>query len=212
MDENTNTDTSTGSESVSTEAKSSSLALKLGAAAVLMFGFGFALVPIYDVFCDVTGLNGKTGGRVEIAADDERINAEKERLITVQFLAMNNEGAPLKFGPKVSSVQVHPGEVTTIEYFAKNLTNHEITSQSVPSVSPLGGAEYLKKMECFCFQQQVVGVGETKDMPLRFYIDKDIPSDMTKLTLNYTIFDITEGEPESLAQGEHVHQHDKPES
>ena len=132
---------------------------------------------------------------------------EKDRVITVQFIAMNNSGAPVKFGPKVSSIKVHPGEVTTVEYFAENLTDYEMTSQSVPSVSPLGGAEYLKKMECFCFQKQVIAVGETKNMPLRFYVDKSIPKNMTKLTLNYTIFDITEGKAESLAKSEHVHEH-----
>ena len=195
-------------ETKAEQSKNSSLAIKLAGAAILMFGFGFAMVPLYDVFCDVTGLNGKTKGKVEIAEGDSRIQAEKERLITVQFLAMNNEGAPIDFGPKIPSIQVHPGEVKVIEYYAKNLTNYELTSQSVPSVSPLGAAEYLNKMECFCFEKQVIAVGETKDMPLRFYVDKAIPESMTKLTLNYTIFDITEGKSEKLAKTEHVHDHD----
>jgi cytochrome c oxidase assembly protein subunit 11 len=170
--------------------KNRKLSLKLLGAAVLMFGFGFAMVPLYDVFCEITGLNGKTGSQVYVT--DSELGVDTSRKITVQFLSVNNESAQLGFGPRTRSVTVTPGEVMEIAYFATNLTNREMKSHSVPSVSPQAGAQYLKKMECFCFQEQVIAVGETKEMPLRFYIDKDMPASITKLTLNYTIFDITE--------------------
>jgi cytochrome c oxidase assembly protein subunit 11 len=180
------------------------LAVKLIVAAVLMFGFGFALVPLYDVFCDVTGFNGKTGAQVFTDENDEQLVADENREITVQFLSMNNEGAAIKFRPKQTSVVVHPGEVKEVFYLATNLTDKEIVSQSVPSVSPLEAADHLKKMECFCFQKQTIGAGETKEMPLRFYVEKELPEEISKLSLNYTIFDITEPKKgESLAEQDH---------
>jgi len=187
------------------QTKNRKLTIKLFAAAVFMFGFGFALVPLYDVFCEVTGLNGKTGAQVQVI--EENLDLDSDRKITVQFLAMNNEGAMIDFGPRTKSVIVSPGQVMEVVYYAKNLTSREMTSQSIPSVSPQAGAEYLKKMECFCFQQQVIAVGETKEMPLRFYIDKDLPKDITKLSLNYTIFDITQPLKEELKHDHGNHDH-----
>lgn len=184
--------------------KNQTLTLKLFIAAILMFGFGFAMVPLYDVFCDVTGLNGKTGDQVFVKEGDEKLVADKQREITVQFLSVNNESASIRFKPVQSSITVHPGEVTEILYTATNLTDYEMVTQSVPSVQPLGAAEYLKKMECFCFENQTIAVGETKEMPLRFYIDKNLPQEVSKLSLNYTIFDITEPkEGDQLAQQDH---------
>ncbi len=169
------------------------LAFKLTSVVVLMFGFAFAMVPLYDVFCEVTGLNGKTGGQVSVDEGSSSTKADEEvREIKVQFLAMNNENAQVDFGPVQSSVVVKPGEVTEVYYKAVNLTNSIMTTQSVPSVSPLQAAEFLKKIECFCFKNQTLAVGEEKLMPLRFYIDKELPEEITKISLNYTIFDITE--------------------
>ncbi len=189
--------------------KNRKLALKLLIAPVLMFGFGFAMVPLYDVFCRVTGLNGKTGNQVFVEEGDRKVIADDQRVVTVQFLAMNNESAPIRFKPKQTSLKVHPGEIHEIYYTATNLTQHELVSQSVPSVSPLEAARHIKKVECFCFENQTIAVGETKQMPLRFYVDKELPSNITKLSLNYTIFDVTkplEG-MEELAQHEHTHEH-----
>lgn len=186
------------------QVKNRKLTVKLFAAAVLMFGFGFALVPLYDIFCEVTGLNGKTGNQVQTPA--ENLQQDNARQITVQFLAMNNEGALIDFGPRTKSVMVTPGQVMDVTYYAKNLTDREMTSQSVPSVSPQAGADFFKKMECFCFQHQVIAVGETKEMPLRFYIDKGLPENITKLTLNYTIFDITEPSTE-VPKHDHADHH-----
>lgn len=161
---------------------------KLALTVAGMFGFGFALVPMYDVFCEWTGLNGKTGGRVEYSATQE-IN--KERLVTVQFTASNNAGMSWEFAPLVHQVDVHPGELTEIKYFARNPTAARIVGQAVPSVSPLKAADYLRKTECFCFTQQVLEAGEAIEMPVLFYVDPMLPADVTKLTLSYTLFDVT---------------------
>ena len=169
------------------------LMIKLIFAAVFMFGFAFALVPLYDVFCEVTGFNGKTGEQVIIEESDQaKLAVDQSREIKIQFLAMNNENAAISFRPKQTSVTVHPGEVKDVLYLATNLTDKEIITQAVPSVSPLEGAEYFNKIECFCFQKQTVAPGETKEMPLRFFVDKELPAEFGKLSLNYTIFDITE--------------------
>jgi cytochrome c oxidase assembly protein subunit 11 len=164
------------------------LVVKLALTVVGMFGFGFALVPIYDVFCEWTGLNGKTGGRVEYSATQE-IN--QERLVTVQFTASNNADMGWTFEPMVHQVEVHPGELTEIKYYARNPGMGRTVGQAVPSVSPLKAADYLRKTECFCFTQQVLEGGEAIEMPVLFYVDPALPADVSKLTLSYTLFDVT---------------------
>jgi len=165
------------------------LVAKLLLTVVGMFGFGFALVPMYDVFCEWTGLNGKTGGRYEYSVETAEIN--RERLVTVQFAAANNSGMAWEFGPLVSQVQVHPGELTEVRFYARNPAATRIVGQAVPSVVPFVAADYLRKTECFCFTQQVLEAGEEIEMPVFFYIDAAIPDNVNKLTLTYTLFDVT---------------------
>lgn len=165
-----------------------SLVLKLLLATVGMFGFGFALVPLYDVFCDITGLNGKTGGRYEEVAE---VRVDTSREITVQFMTRNNIGMSWEFRPEVAQVKVHPGAMTEVSFYARNPDKQDMVAQAVPSVSPSRAADHLRKTECFCFNQQVLAAGEEVHMPLTFFVDQDIPEDVTKLTLSYTLFDIT---------------------
>ncbi len=152
---------------------------------VAMFGFGFAMVPLYDVFCDVTGLNGKTGDQVIY---ETAPIVDKSRLIKVTFLASLNEAMPWSFKPKQSFVEVHPGEPTTIQYIAKNISNRTIVGQAVPSVSPGLAASYFHKTECFCFTQQALKAGEEKLMPVTFVIDNELPEDTHEIALSYTFF------------------------
>lgn len=150
-----------------------------------MFGFGFALVPLYDVFCSVTGLNGKTGAQVELPVV---LNVDTSREITVEFVASLNESMPWSFYPDVRSVKVHPGQPTRVSFYAKNNTNDEIIGQAIPSVAPGLAASYFHKTECFCFTEQALQAGEEKHMPVVFIIDNDIPEDVNILTLSYTFF------------------------
>lgn len=152
---------------------------------IAMFGFGFALVPLYDVFCDVTGLNGKTGGRVELTTAP---TVDESRLVKVQFIGSLNENMPWEFRPLTRSIEVHPGAPTTIEYLAKNRTDEVITGQAVPSVAPGLAAAYFQKTECFCFTEQKLTAGEEKIMPVIFIIDSSLPEDINELTLSYTFF------------------------
>lgn len=170
--------------------QASRLPFKLLFATIAMFGFGFALVPLYDVLCDITGLNGKTGGRYEY--DAATVEIDTERLVTVQFMTRNNGGMSWEFRPEVRQIQVHPGELNEVMFYARNPSKEVMIAQAVPSVSPSEAADYMHKTECFCFNQQELSAGEEIDMPLQFFIDQDIPPEVTKLTLSYSLFDITQ--------------------
>lgn len=155
-----------------------------------MFAFGFALVPLYDVFCDITGLNGKTAGRYVV--DERALEADAARTVKVQFLARTNQGMSWEFRPSVASVQVNPGVPTDVTFVVRNPTGRDMVAQAVPSVVPFKAADYLHKTECFCFRQQPLEAGAEREMPLRFIVDRDLPDDVATLTLSYALFDITE--------------------
>ena len=155
---------------------------------VLMFGFGFALVPLYDVFCDITGLNGKTG-RVEAAMVDER-QVDLSRTIRIKFLANTGKGLPWQFEPMVSQMEVHPGKIYQAMYLVSNRADKKTIGQAVPSVSPSVASLHFNKTECFCFTHQELAGNEEREMPLRFIIDHEIPDDVVEVTLSYTFFDI----------------------
>ena len=165
---------------------------RIAIVALAMFGFGYLLVPLYDVFCEITGLNGKTG-RIDEAAIAKRYEPDMSRMVTVQFVANNNIGMPWEFGPVVASMQVHPGKVYQTSFTARNPTARNMIGQAVPSVAPGKASRYFNKTECFCFTRQVFEAGEGRDMPLAFMVDPDLPEDVGTLTLSYTFFNIDEG-------------------
>ncbi len=160
---------------------------KLLVMTLAMFGFGFLLVPIYDVFCEITGLNGKTG----TAAVTVREMPDLNRTVTVEFVGSVNMGAPWEFRPAQNSMQVHPGQLYSTTFYARNHSQSAIAGQAVPSVSPGQAAEYFRKTECFCFNRQDFVAGEQKDMPLRFVLDPDLPAHIDTVSLSYTMFDVT---------------------
>lgn len=172
-------------------------ALRLLGVTVAMFGFGFALVPLYDVFCAVTGLNGKTPAQAYAAVSAE---VDRSRSIKVQFLATNNEDMRWQFKPSTTEIRVHPGELVETEFFAKNPSANEMVAQAVPSLVPFKAAEYFHKTECFCFNQQTLAGGQEIMMPLRFIVDQDVPKDVHTITLAYTLFDVTDKASPRVAQ------------
>lgn len=159
-------------------------------AVVGMFAFGFALVPLYDVFCDITGLNGKTGGRYEAAVDT--LQVDENRQVKVQFITHNNENMPWEFKPVKHEIRVHPGELVQVDFYARNATPNAMMAQAVPSLSPSLGTDYFHKTECFCFNQQKLEAGEDVLMPLIFTVDAALPKELSVLTLSYTLFDQTQ--------------------
>lgn len=156
---------------------------------IFMFGFGFMLVPLYDVFCEITGLNGKTAGQYE--GELTPSSSEKGRQITMQFVVNKNDNLPWEFEPNQDEMTLAVGERKETTYRVTNTYKTAAIAQAVPSVSPSEAAEYLHKIECFCFEQQPLEAGEHKDMPLIFFIDTALPEHINKITLSYTLFDIT---------------------
>lgn len=150
------------------------------------FGFVFALVPLYDVLCDVTGLNGKTRNQATQVADT---GPDLSRLVTVEFLASVNESMPWDFRPSVTRMEVHPGAMHQTSFYARNRTAGTMVGQAIPSVSPGLAALHFKKTECFCFTEQQFAPGEEREMPLVFMVDRELPEHITTLTLAYTFFD-----------------------
>ena len=153
-----------------------------------MFGFGFALVPLYDVFCDITGLNGKTATTAAAINED---GVDTSRTVTVQFLSRTAKGIPWQFEPMMNEIKVHPGEMKLVKFYAKNESARDIIGQAVPSVSPGRAALYFQKIECFCFNHQPLKANEDIEMALQFYVDPELPEDVSTLTLSYTLYDIT---------------------
>lgn len=164
---------------------------KLVLVAIGMVGFSYALVPLYNLVCDITGIGGKSGRIEKEQALAQRPDISRE--ITVQFDANVNANLPWEFKPLTRIVKVHPGEVTQVSYYAKNMSAEKITGQAVPSIAPFKAAKYFNKTECFCFTQQTFGAGEGREMPLRFIIDPDLPKDVKTITLSYTFFDTQQG-------------------
>ena len=156
--------------------------------AVGMFGFGFLLVPLYDAFCEVTGLGGKTN-RTAAEVVEERVVTERD--ITLEFVTTVNAYAPWEFESKIEKMTVHPGGMYEAFFTARNLTDQDRVAQAVPSVSPQQAAKHFKKLDCFCFTAQEFTGAEEKDMPVRFIIDSDLPDYIDTITLSYTIFDAT---------------------
>lgn len=156
-----------------------------------MFGFAFALIPIYNSLCKSLGINGKTNPNA-IAYEATANTVDKSRELIVEFVATNNSGLPWKFYPKTHRIKVHPGEVAKLAFYAENRTDHTMTVQAIPSVTPGLAAKYLKKTECFCFTQQTLNAHEAMNMPLLFHVDKEVPKNIRTITLAYTLFDVTD--------------------
>jgi len=150
-----------------------------------MFGFSFALVPLYNVFCELTGLNGKTSAE---AANIEQVSEISDREVTIQFTAQVARGMPWEFRPTENQLHVRLGEINTTDFYARNRASQSVTGQAVPSVAPGYAAQYLHKIECFCFTQQHLDAGEAMEMPVQFYIGTDLPDEVNTLSLSYTLF------------------------
>ena len=167
-----------------------STVLKLTLIVVGMFGFGFALVPLYDVFCDLTGLGGKTGG--VYTYDPANASTDESRLVRVNFMTNTNDGMPWQFWSEKGGVRVHPGELREVIFYVKNTTDRAMVGHAVPSVVPVTAAEHFHKTECFCFRNQALDPGETLAMPMRFIVGTELPRQVESISLSYSLFDVTE--------------------
>ena len=169
--------------------------IRLVVAVPLMFAFGFALVPLYDVFCEVTGLNGK----VFQSESNDSLIIDDGRSIALQFISTNNENMPWTFKPSEQVMKINTGKYHTATFFVKNTTNKRMVAQAVPSVAPSNAAAHLKKLECFCFEQQELMPGEEALLPVKLLVSNELPSNIKNIILSYTIFDITDYDEEILS-------------
>ena len=162
------------------------LTLKLLGFALGSFAFGFALVPLYDVLCDLTGFGNQKAlaeRRLSVEAPDD------SRTITVDFVAELPSVGNWEFRPLVSSMQIHPGRLYSTEFMAHNLTGKNTVAQAVPNIAPGQAAGYFRKTECFCFTPQKFAVNEQRPMVVRFVVDPAIPRSVDRITLSYTFYD-----------------------
>ncbi|HEY6722186.1 MAG TPA: cytochrome c oxidase assembly protein, partial [Burkholderiales bacterium] len=159
---------------------------KLLVAVGLMFGFAYVLVPFYEKICDVTGIRNVFQPDA-VAAQNTQVDST--RLVSVEFDA-NTQRLAWTFKPLQASVSVHPGEVTQVVYEVRNTLDRPVTGQAVPSYGPQQAVLYFRKMECFCFQQQTLGPGEVRKMPVVFVIDPKLPPEVNTVTLSYTFFEV----------------------
>jgi len=168
---------------------------KLLVVAAGMFAFGYALVPLYQTICEVTGINilalgerempGTGSAKAKLPANTQ---VDATRTITVEFDA--NSRGPWEFRPAQRSVQVHPGEVTTVMYEFQNVQNRTMSAQAIPSYAPRQAAQHFNKLECFCFNQYTLAPGEKKEWPVVFVVDPKLSKDVNTITLSYTFFEV----------------------
>jgi cytochrome c oxidase assembly protein subunit 11 len=173
---------------------------KLAIVAVGMFGFGYALVPIYKAICEITGVNILALGEKELPGssnarltDTQNTQVVTSRTITVEFDA--NARGPWHFKPMQSSLQVHPGEMTTVMYEFQNVQDRAMSAQAIPSYAPREAAAYFNKVECFCFNQYTLAPGEKKQWPVVFVVDPKLSKSVNTITLSYTFFEVGSGIP-----------------
>ena len=162
------------------------LTLKLLGFALGSFAFGFALVPLYDVLCDLTGFGNQkilTEARLAVEAPDD------SRTITVDFFTDLPSVGSWEFRPAVASMQVHPGRLYQTEFIAHNLTGRDTIAQAIPNIAPGKAAGFFRKTECFCFVPQKFAVNEQRPMPVRFVVDPALPRSVDRITLSYTFYD-----------------------
>jgi len=162
---------------------------KMLVVAVLAFGFAFSLVPLYRIACEKL-LGVRLEGSAAVDVGQGAVNAH--RMVTVQFDGGVNSKLPWEFNPNQLTMQVHPGELYETTYYARNTSDRTIVGSAVPSVAPARASGYFSKTECFCFTAQTLQAGESRDMPVRFIIDPDLPEDVSTVTLSYTFFKNTE--------------------
>ncbi|MGH9576850.1 MAG: cytochrome c oxidase assembly protein, partial [Terriglobales bacterium] len=152
------------------------------------FAFGFALVPLYDVFCEVTGIG--TRGQLSRAAAPDASAPDLNRIVVVEFTASVPDNGRWDFAPFVASMEVNPGRLYEARYSARNLADHDTTGQAVPSIAPLRASPYFRKTECFCFTPQRFARDEQRDLLVRFIVDRDLPPGIDRLTLSYAFYDL----------------------
>ena len=152
-----------------------------------MFGFAFALVPLYDVFCNITGINGKVDATAQSIVPEE---VDQSRYINVQFVTRGSPGLPWQMSVEMRQMSVHPGQMAEVDFTFTNNSHSESWGRAVPSVSPSNATLHLRKISCFCFQEQQLQANERLTIPLVFQLARELPEDINTITLVYTLYPV----------------------
>ena len=174
-------------------------ALLLGGVVVAMVGMAYAAVPLYELFCRVTGF----GGTTQVANIEGVEIPVLDRDMTVRFAANTHRDMPWGFNPVESTQSLKVGEQGLAFYEAYNPTGEPVTGTATFNVTPHKAGEYFVKIECFCFIEQTLRPGQRMDMPVTYFIDPAIADDpnleeVSEITLSYTFF-LTEDQPAQIA-------------
>ena len=164
---------------------SASLAARLVLMAVAMFGFGFLMVPIYDVFCEITGLGGRTNDSAATMTQEVTV----DRAVDLEFVTTVNQSAPWKFRASEDGMTINPGTLYEATFVARNLRDSAMVAQAVPSVAPQQAARHFRKIDCFCFTSQEFAANEERELKVRFIVDPELPEHIDTITLSYTFFE-----------------------
>lgn len=170
------------------------VAFALAGLVALMLGLSFAAVPLYQLFCQVTGYGGTTQRAEGLPAE------VLEQRISIRFDANTAQGIAWRFKPTTKPMQIRIGEQGLAFYQARNLSSEPVTGTATFNVTPEGAGSYFSKIECFCFTEQVLAPGETVDMPVTFFVDPEIMNDpdarnIREITLSYTFFPVEDEAP-----------------
>lgn len=174
-------------------------ALKIALIPIAMFGFGYALVPLYNVFCDLTGLGGRSVGQANVE-DIDPAGVDKSRDIQMEYVTSINGDLPWQFKSLSKTVRINPGALNEAHFVVENRSDRTIVGRAVYNVTPAEAAVYLSKTECFCYTEQTLEPGETMEMPMRFVVDTDLPERIKGMTLSYTFFESPNASPETASK------------
>ena len=182
--------------------RDTTVAALCGLLVAFMVGASYAAVPFYNWFCRATGFNGTT-----MVASAAPATGPLARTIAVRFDSNVSGGLPWKFVPEKSEITVRIGEVVTVFYTVTNQSARPTTAQAAYNVAPLTVGSYFQKINCFCFTEQTLDPGETREMPVVFYVDPALVADsendgLKSITLSYTFYPVRDPAPKPVALGE----------
>ncbi len=155
--------------------------------------FGFALVPLYRVLCEITGIGDQQTLRtaVQVREVAQQGGADLARTVTVEFMTRLPTVGNWQFRPAQETMEVHPGKLYEAHFIARNLTGHDTVAQAIPNIAPSQAASWFHKTECFCFSPQSFKKSEERVLPVRFFVDRALPGNVDRLTLSYTFYDLS---------------------